>query len=195
MFLKKNELLNSNTSNCCSMKLQALFSVLLFYICFYSVFAQQYASKIVDAQTQAPIPYATLQYGNELGTITNEEGEFRFVIDRTVKRLDSVYISCMGYGKTALSYTTLLNNTINLEPKSTELIGVELLGKGLTAEKIVERMKLKAPENYQILPVQKRFFLRQSTSDVIERAELKLVSSSINKIHQFLLDSITKALP
>lgn len=177
------------------MKLRQFFLSLLLLFCFLTVCGQRYSSKIIDAETQAPIPYTTVQYGYELGTITNEEGEFSFVIDKTVKPLDSVYISCMGYGNTTFAYNQLLTDTIHIRSKSMELIGVELVGKGLTAEEIVERMKLQAPNNYQILPVQKRFFLRQSTSDEIERAELKLISSSIDKVHQLLLDSITKALP
>ncbi len=164
----------------------------LFPLC---VFPQHYAATIVDANTQNPIAYATIQYGRELGTITNEEGAFRFVLDKSTRPLDSVYISCMGYGKTAITFQNLLKDTLRLAPKSMELIGVDLVGKGLTGEEIVTRMKLLAPENYQTLPVQKRFFLRQSTTDTIERIQLNLVSSSINRIDQTLLDSLTKVIP
>lgn len=177
------------------MSLRILWSVFLFFSLFYLAVAQRYEATLMDADTQTPIPYATLQYGKELGTITNEEGKFNFIIERNTKPLDSVLISCMGYGKAAFAYHELMVDTIRLQSKSLELVGVELIGEGLTAEEIVERMKLNAPENYQKLPVQKDFFLRQSTNDSIEKAELKLVSSSIPKIHQYLLDSITKALP
>ncbi len=167
-----------------------------FFLCIgQSVFGQRYASQLLDAVTKAPIPYATVQYGKELGTITNEEGFFSFELDRYSKKLDSAYISSMGYGKTGFSFTMFKSDSILLAPKSTTLLGVELFGEGLDAEEIIARVKQMAPENYQQLPVKKKFFLRQSTHDEIDRAELKVVSSSVDRIHQYLLDSITKALP
>ncbi|MDT0622361.1 hypothetical protein [Croceitalea vernalis] len=169
--------------------------IFLFLLSCFSLCAQRYSATIIDSETKYSIPYATVQYGDDLGTITNENGEFSFHLGRTVAPLDSVYVSCMGYGKSAFTYSELAKDTLQLHAKSLELVGVELVGQGLTAEEIVERMKIQVPDNYQTLPVQKRFFLRQSTNDKIERAELKLVSSSIDRINQLLLDSITKALP
>ncbi len=168
---------------------------LLFFCFLPPLFGQRYASQVIDATTKAPIPYATIQYGQEMGTISNEDGYFSFEIDRYTKRLDSAYISCMGYGKSAYAFHKLQQDSILIAPRSTTLAEVELYGEGLDADEIIARVKKMAPENYQQLPVKKKFFLRQSTHDEIDRAELKVVSSSIDRIHQYLLDSITKALP
>ena len=177
------------------MNLQAFLFLLFTLSIFNCANAQRYNAKIVDAQTSIPIPYVNLQYGKASGTITNEEGNFAFIIDSSVKRLDSVYISCLGYGRKGFTYNQILTDTIKLKPEAMELVGVDLFGTGLTGEEIIKKMKLLAPENYQSLPVQKRFFLRQSTTDSIFKAKLNLVSSSIPQINQFLLDSITKELP
>ena len=43
--------------------------------------AQTISSRLVDAKTQKGIPYATVQYGEYNGVITNEEGRFSFVLE------------------------------------------------------------------------------------------------------------------
>ena len=60
--------------------------------------AQTISSRLVDAKTQKGIPYATVQYGEQLGVITNEEGRFSFVL----LCRPTPQANCFGFGWGAL---------------------------------------------------------------------------------------------
>lgn len=179
----------------CAMK-KHLFLLLTFYTLGSSLSAQSFKGLLLDAETKAPIPYAAIEFGKEQGVITNEEGVFDFYIGAEVQKLDSIYISCLGYGRIGFSEKQLKNSrTIFINPNAWSLGEVTLTGSGLTADQIIERMRNKIAENYQQMPIKKKFFLRQSTQDDIERVELSLKDSSIEEIDQILLDSITYEIP
>ena len=42
--------------------------------------AQSVSSILLDSVTQQPIPYATVQWANKKGAITNEEGRFSLLL-------------------------------------------------------------------------------------------------------------------
>lgn len=89
----------------------------------------QVDGKVLDADTQKPIPYAYIQFLDDDGTYitTNAEGVFQFeaIGNRQKGRL---YMRSLGYEETTLDYdvkngTTL---TIELQPKVFELPEVEI---------------------------------------------------------------------
>ena len=127
-------------------------------LCHMALHSQTFSSKLLDKETNQPIPYAAIVYGEEQGVISNEEGDFSFTIDRDTKVLDSIYISCMGYESKSFTQKDLSNNPIFLIPGGFQLTGVNLLGKGLTAREIVEKMVDSIPVNYNKMPVQKNSF-------------------------------------
>lgn len=158
-------------------------------------YGQTYNAQLLDQENKAPIPYAAIVYGQEQGVITNEEGHFTFTIDQDTRVLDSVYISCMGYQKKGFTLKQLATKQIYLKPGGFNLIGVDLMGKGLSALEIIERMIAKIPDNYNQMPVQKKFFLRQSTFDELQQAKIKIKESTIPHINPLSVDSIVNALP
>ena len=100
------------------MKLNQLipfFALAFSSICIQS---QTISSKIVDGKTKIPIPYATIQFGKNQGVISNEEGKFSFAIDSTTQKLDSIYITSLGYKKTGFTYENLLDSIIYIQPKA-----------------------------------------------------------------------------
>ena len=62
----------------------------------YTTNAQSLSAFVIDSVSQQPIPYATVQL-KEKGVITNEEGNFNFILNETIKETDSLIISSMGY--------------------------------------------------------------------------------------------------
>lgn len=158
-------------------------------------FGQTYSSKLLDAETQDPISFASIVYGQEQGVITNENGEFKFVIEKTTKSLDSIHISCMGYVDRRFSLKQLKDSILYLKPGGFELIGVDLMGKGLTANEIIDRMVESIPKNYNHMPVQKKFFLRQSTYDEIDEAKIKLKATTIPEIDDISIERIVDKFP
>ncbi|MEX0291131.1 MAG: carboxypeptidase-like regulatory domain-containing protein [Flavobacteriaceae bacterium] len=70
--------------------------------------------KLLDAQTQEPIPFATLRIkGKSLGVITNEDGGFRFPMEYRIEG-DTILISSMGYLKREIPLLNLSSSNINL---------------------------------------------------------------------------------
>jgi len=160
-----------------------------------NLMAQTYSSQLLDSETQLPIPYAAIVYGKEQGVITNEEGQFTFTIDSDTRPLDSIYISCMGYLKKGFTKKHPLDSLTYLQPGGFNLKGVELLGQGLSAEQIIQQMVDSIPVNYPKLPVQKKFFLRQSTFDELNEAKMVLKSSTIPEINEIVIEDMIRQLP
>ena len=172
----------------------------LFTYCFtfllgLPVAAQTVGSKLVDAKTQKGIPYATVQYGEYQGVITNDEGRFSFVVDDTTTLLDSIYISSMGYAKQGFTLEQLQDSVLTLQPKAIELSGIYLFDKELTVEEILELMKERLPQNLNNEPVKQRFFLRKSELGDIKKVDFGFEKSSIKELNKELMDSLAASIP
>lgn len=157
--------------------------------------AQNISSKVIDAKTQKGIPYATVQYGEHLGVITNEEGRFGFVWDEGKTALDSIYISSMGYQKKGFTLEQLQDSTITMIPKAIELSGVYLFDKELTVDEIMEKVEERMPVNYNKEPMKQRFFLRQSSFNTLQKLDIEFKKSTIAELNKELIDSIVSIIP
>src|SRR5690606_16607454 len=93
----------------------------LFSLMAPSLSAQTVSSRLVDAKTQKGIPYATVQYGEHQGVITNDEGRFSFVLEEGASLPDSIHISSMGYEKRGFALQQLQDSVVMLSPKAIEL--------------------------------------------------------------------------
>lgn len=168
--------------------------VAIFGVTYFS-FGQTISSKLLEEGTSQPIPFASILYGKEQGVITNEDGDFQFVIERDTQALDSIYISCMGYIGKGFTPQQLQDSVIYLKSGGFELVGVNLMGQGLTAEEIIQKMVDSIPVNYNQMPVQKKFFLRQSTYDELDEAQIVLKASTIPEIDEIGIERIVDRLP
>ena len=160
-----------------------------------TVSAQTITSKVVDKKTGKPVPYATVEYGENQGVITNEEGLFSFVLDGSFQFADSVYVSSMGYAKTGFSLEQLQDSIVFVKPKAIELSGVYVFDKQLEAEEIVEKMIERLPKNVNNEPVRQRYFLRQSVLGNIQKVDFGFEKSTIAELNKELIDSIARAIP
>ena len=79
--------------------------------------AQTFQSKVLDQKTNEPIPFATIQYGEHRGVISNEDGVFNFTLRKKAKATDSVHLSSMGYENKSFSLQNQLNSVIYLGAK------------------------------------------------------------------------------
>ncbi|SHG91970.1 hypothetical protein [Flagellimonas flava] len=161
----------------------------------HTLSAQSVSSRLVDAKTQKGIPYATVQYGEHQGVITNEEGRFAFILDAGVPLQDSVYISSMGYQKMGFTLEQLQDSSIAITPKAIELSGVYLFDKELSVEEIMERVEENMPKNYAKTPAKQRFFLRQSSFNTVQKLDIEFKKSTIAELNKKLIDSIVSILP
>ncbi|MDT0607969.1 carboxypeptidase-like regulatory domain-containing protein [Croceitalea rosinachiae] len=160
-----------------------------------SISAQTFSAKVIDGKTKKEIPYATVQYAENEGVITNDEGRFSFTIKTNSISLDSIYISSMGYARTGFTLEQLKDSVLIITPKAIELSGVYLFDKELEADEIIEKMIEKLPENTNSSPIKQRFFLRQSVFGNIQKIDFGFEKSSIEELDKTFVDSIGKAIP
>lgn len=164
-------------------------------VCGNLLTAQQISSRLVDAKTQKGIPYATVQYGEFQGVITNEEGRFSFILEESTETLDSIYVSSMGYEKTGLTLEQLQDTLIAIKPKAIELSGVYLFDKELSVDDIMDKVKERLPQNVNNSPLKQRYFLRQSIFGNVQKVDLGFEKSSIEELDKELIDSIARVIP
>ncbi|WKX77146.1 hypothetical protein [Zobellia laminariae] len=70
--------------------------LVLFFLAACYVNAQEI--KIIDTKDSSPISFATISFGDGLGTFADEEGLFIFS-KKKYPDIDTLYISALGYRK------------------------------------------------------------------------------------------------
>jgi hypothetical protein len=157
--------------------------------------AQQYSARVIDAKTEEPIPFATVQTGENRGVITNEEGVFSFIINEASTLPDSIYVSSMGYERLGISMDEPFNQVISLKQKPFELNEVFLSNKELTAEEIIDLIKENLEDNYKADLTRKRMFFRESELNSMHNFDFGFRESTIEELNKELLDSISRMIP
>ncbi len=177
------------------MNTRAIQIAFLFFIFFIStVQSQVLSSRILDSVTQQPIPYVTVQLNNK-GVITNEEGQFTFLLDGTVKATDSLYLSCIGYKSLGKPIQEFNEPVIYLSPKAIELREVIVSNKNYTADEIIELVEDNLEKNYNRDITKQRVFHRRSSFDRWIKSDFKVKKSTISILNQRLLDSVIASIP
>ena len=162
--------------------------------------AQTFSAQLLDQNTNAPIPFATVQYGTHRGVITNEDGVFNFTLrakdaELNVAQADSVYISSMGYESKAFPLQRQLDSIIYLAPKVFELNTVFVSSKPLDAENIIEKVKANLAVNYKVGLSKKKIFFRQSDLSEMNTVDFGFQNSTIAELDKPLIDSIAGLVP
>ncbi len=75
--------------------------------------------RIVDSLELLPVPYATISFGDGMGTFADGEGRFVFVPKR-YPGVDTLYISAIGYAEKTIAVESL-KEKIHLRPEISEL--------------------------------------------------------------------------
>jgi len=162
---------------------------------FSTATAQNFSAKVIDKETGEPISYATIETGLHQGMITNEEGEFSFILEEVKHPQDSIYISYMGYEKKGVVYENIEEQVIALDPKTYMLQEVFLSTKILTAKEIIEKVKENLSKNYTVDLTKKKIFFRQSDFNEMKKMDFGFKKSSIKELNKELIDSISKSIP
>ncbi len=171
-----------------------IFSILLLFFVTTSS-AQKISAKLLDKENKTPIPFATIQYAKQEGTMSNEEGDFEFEKPKQVVQGDSLTISSLGYKVLSLALTDAIPPKIYLEEEIFEIAPVVLSNKKLEAEEIIERVKENLVNNYHHGFIKSQIFIRNSTKDTNEKFELNLKESSINEIDMQLFNEMSLSVP
>lgn len=116
---------------------------------------------IFDKYTNTPIPFASVGIPAEaIGTITNQNGDFRLRIPDSLKQAD-MHFSHLGYIPQTIDVNTLLGrpNTLSLEPKVISL--QEIIVRLINPHKIIGDMLSDRDKNYAKQPVYLTSFYRE----------------------------------
>lgn len=135
------------------------------FFCFLSLFlsvswlacGQSVSGKVVD-ESGAPVPYATIQYEERYGVISNLEGEFILTLPDNSEGV--ITISYLGYATLEVPLTGLGDGIYVLREEITELDEVLVSNKQLSAQEIVEKMMTAAPELHGAGDHSQVFFMR-----------------------------------
>jgi len=141
--------------------------ILIFVLFFFlSIFAKgQYTTvtgKVIDKNTQQPLPFATIQVEKTgIGTITNNNGRFSLKISNRYYN-NKIYISYLGYKTQERNIKEIKNQiVIFLQPTEKELAEVVIMTKSTLLDLLKKAYK-KIPENYPIYPTMLRGFYRET---------------------------------
>ncbi|AXT51857.1 carboxypeptidase-like regulatory domain-containing protein [Aquimarina sp. BL5] len=177
------------------MNIKKLTVVSIAFLSSISISAQTISSKVVDKKTNEPIPYATIQYAENGGVITNEEGMFSFTLDQRSIKIDSIYISSMGYEKVGITLNSITDNIIYIEPKAIELSGVFISNKNLSIDEIIDNVKENVDQNYSKDLSHKKLFYRQSDFSDLHKMNIKFKKSTIKEFNKKFIDSVLSIIP
>lgn len=108
----------------------------LFFYCiilFYATLTLSQTVQVRDKKSDFPIAYATVSFGNGLGTFAGDNGVFAF--DRKkYKDVDSLFITSLGYNQKSFA-ASQLPKTVYLEVKTDQLEEVVIIAPKKTAFK------------------------------------------------------------
>ncbi|MBW1294004.1 carboxypeptidase-like regulatory domain-containing protein [Aquimarina litoralis] len=159
------------------------------------VSAQTITSTVVDKKTNEPIPYATIELAKNRGVITNEEGKFSITLDEKLAKIDSIYISSMGYQKVGIALNSITDSIIYIEPKAIELSGVFISNKNLSIDEIIDNVKENLTQNYSADLSHKKLFYRQSDFSDLHKINVKFKKSTIKEFNKKFIDSVISIIP
>ncbi|NNJ88542.1 MAG: carboxypeptidase-like regulatory domain-containing protein [Eudoraea sp.] len=180
------------------MAFRIIFLIFLFFLFALNANAQSIQGKILDQETEAGVPYATIQVTPAYGTISNEEGSFALKIPEDIK--DSLIISSMGYQQKIIPLNAIDQNLIiYLDPATIELDEVLLLNRMPTAEEIVRKVRASFPANYVNTDQKYQMFFRGTSYMNFDNLDATIKKASMVSKKQVAkaskgLDSLTEAI-
>ncbi|MEB8346480.1 carboxypeptidase-like regulatory domain-containing protein [Flavobacteriaceae bacterium KMM 6898] len=172
-----------------------LFSLILFSLGIFCPQAQTISGQLLDSTTLKAVPYATIQLGSSRGVITNEEGQFNLMLDKSSKSTDSLFISCMGYETLGRTIDQFKGSLVYLNPKPIALKSVIVSNKQYNADEILELVKSNIDKNYNRDLTKKRLFFREYYYQHLYRSKYSDLKSTIKAFNKSFLDSVIQTVP
>ena len=162
--------------------------ILLLIVAFSSlVKAQQII--IIDSITREPIPHASI-YDGKTGVIANSAGVFYW--DNA--DFDHFTLSCLGY-KSKIIPATKLNDTLYMLPKAVELLPVMVSNRILTAEEIMDSVKVNTQRNVDFGLSSSEVFVHAIDLVDIQKTDIEIKKSTIPELDQSFVDEILTQVP
>jgi hypothetical protein len=162
------------------------------------IFSQNITARLIDKNTQNPIPFAAIKTAEFDGVISNEEGYFTLIED---KDKNEITISCLGYNNKTLTIQEIksLNFLITLEESINELNTVYVSNKRPNADSIMARVRQNISKNYDTKLYKHEIFSRETAFMDFDKLDFEIEKASHVKKKNLefankSLDSLSKAV-
>lgn len=142
---------------------------------FVALNAQTISGKTITTNNQ-PIPYATIQIGENYGVISNEEGDFS-INTKGFNENELVKISCLGFETLTFNLNQLTAKDYVLNEHVAELSEVYLTTKKLSIEEILQKVKENTSKNYS-QNNESEIFYRNASFDTPKKLEFEILKAS-----------------
>lgn len=161
------------------MRLAIAFFFPLLLLATNQLFSQQLKGQIVDAISNEPIAFATVQFSDSKGVVSNIEGFFKIPSEH-LNPESILSISFMGYETQKLTIQRLQDNKyiIKLAEATNQLNTVYITNKVPNVDSIMTRVNRKLAENYNFSDVQYTLFTRQTTYFKADKLKVDIDKSS-----------------
>lgn len=142
-----------------------------------------FKGRILDSETNEPLPFVTVQIRNSgTGVITNEFGEFQYHVPANFQN-DKVQISCLGYQKIGVNVLEIKSGILTvfkLVPEIHQLHEIEIRGLKITpAIEIVEKAIRHIRNNYPLGNTLLYGYYRDYISPVNQKGYLNLTEAAL----------------
>jgi len=171
-----------------------------FFVCFALYFSAQAQSqtlsaKILDSISKEPIPFATIQFADESGVISNAEGSFSVLLQKKSAPTDSLFISSLGFKTYANSIENFKDSIVLLAPQSIALKNVIVTNKNYTADELIALVEDHLEKNYNTSLTTKRLFFRDHYHQYINRTNYSDFKSTIDAFDKQFVDNFINSVP
>ena len=171
------------------------YTITLLLFTYMNLNAQVQSYQVIDKSTNEPLPYATVQFSENKGIITNEEGIFSYDPSTVMAINDSIYISSLGYEKVGILLSDFKEGMIYIAPKAIELSGVYVSNKNLSAEEIIDLVEDNLENNYAEDYLSRTLFFRQSDYNNLKKMNVDFEKSTIAELNEKFIDSVVSIIP
>ncbi|MEZ4802772.1 MAG: carboxypeptidase-like regulatory domain-containing protein [Gelidibacter sp.] len=161
------------------MKIQSYILWALFLLCSTTSFSQQIRGQIIDAKTSEPIAFATIQYAEDKGVVSNMEGFFN-MSSEDLNPETILTFSFMGYQTQTLTIKHLQdqNNLVKLNEAVNQLNTVYITNKLPSVDSIMARVNRNLVKNYQFSNLKQTLFTRETMFFKANKLEVDIEKSS-----------------
>jgi hypothetical protein len=136
--------------------------------------------KVLDKK-DLPVPFATVYIENKsLGTITNSEGSFKFILPLNAIS-DTITISSVGFESRKVSPQEYLTKYVVVKLNAASIPLKSIIVRPLNPEHLVMKSYMSRKDNYSRIPVKMEAFFRESSKQDGDYIALTEALVEINK--------------
>lgn len=162
---------------------------LSFIFLFSFVVCQAQQITIVDSISKNPIPLVHI-YNGKKGVISSPSGTFFWEQEQS----DSLTLSCLGYASKKIVVSQAID-TLYMLPKAMELMPVMVSNRILTAEEIIDSVKVNTDRNVDFGLSSSEVFVHAIDLFDFQKMDIEIKKSTIPELDQTFVDEILTQIP